>query len=170
MLTFKKHMMPAPLEGVPAFRVFAGAACLGTIVNVGARRDIAGPGGMSWQGTSEDGTRFAGTSRPKIVQKLQIHAAAKRAQAAAERSALIERILALYGDSPVEPRTGFRHLFASVGDVGLYLVEGGNMGRAEFRQMIAESQRAGLALDFRVYGRTCTYAGPNVHFEQIGNH
>jgi len=68
-LSFKRHVAP---NGLPAFRVFAGSNCLGTIFNPGA-----GPG-MSWQGVAPDGTRFGATSKPKLAQKLQIHAAAKR--------------------------------------------------------------------------------------------
>ncbi|HEX2554199.1 MAG TPA: hypothetical protein VHL98_10885 [Microvirga sp.] len=75
MLTFKRHIAP---NGLPGFRVFAGAACLGTIFNPGRVNDVGPMNGMAWQGVAPDGTRFGATSRPKLAQKLQIHAAAQR--------------------------------------------------------------------------------------------
>jgi hypothetical protein len=68
MLTFKKHTAP---NGLPGFRVYAGAAVLGTVFN-------PGPPGDSWQAVAPDGTRFGATSKVKIGEKLLAHASAKR--------------------------------------------------------------------------------------------
>ena len=78
MLTFKQIKSgpsgrPAPF---PTFEVKAGAARLGFIVDTGP-----GGEGMRWKGTAADGTRLAATSKAKLVQKIQIHAAATRAAA-----------------------------------------------------------------------------------------
>jgi hypothetical protein len=73
MLTFKKH---TAANGLPGFRVLAGAAVLGTIFN-------PGPPGDPWQGTTPDGTRFGASSKTKIAAKLQEHARAKREAARA---------------------------------------------------------------------------------------
>lgn len=68
MLTFKKHVV----NGLEGFRVLAGANVLGTAFY------WPDEPGMSWRGVAPDGTRFSATSRPKLAQKLQIHAAAIR--------------------------------------------------------------------------------------------
>lgn len=73
MLTFKKHVV----NGLPGWRVLAGANVLGTVFDAGPS-DIRDDRGLPWQGVAPDGTRFGATSRPKLAQKLQIHAAAKR--------------------------------------------------------------------------------------------
>jgi hypothetical protein len=69
MLTFKRTTTD---DGFAGFRVLAGAAELGTISH---RPDLFG---MAWRGIAPDGTTFAATSKPKIAQRLQIHAAARR--------------------------------------------------------------------------------------------
>ena len=74
MLTFKKHVV----NGMPGWRVFAGSNVLGTIFNPGRASGLDGTKGLPWQGVAPDGTRFGATSRPKLAQKLQIHAAARR--------------------------------------------------------------------------------------------
>lgn len=70
MLSFKKHKAENGLEG---FRVWAGANCLGTIF-------YFPDGPMTWRGVSPDGTRFSAPSKPKIAQRLRIHAASSKAQ------------------------------------------------------------------------------------------
>lgn len=72
MLSFKA--MTAP-NGLPGWRVQAGANLLGTIFNPGP----SDSGGMAWAGVAPDGERFGATSKPKIAQKLLIHAAKARA-------------------------------------------------------------------------------------------
>lgn len=69
MLTFKKYIEPT--SGMPGWRVWIGDNLLGTVFNPGP-----GPG-MPWQGVAPDGTRFGERSRPKLAQRLRVHAAAK---------------------------------------------------------------------------------------------
>jgi hypothetical protein len=71
MLTFKAKQAP---NGLPGWRVSAGANVLGTVFNPGP----SDASGMSWHGVAPDGTRFAATSRPKLAQKLLIHSAAAK--------------------------------------------------------------------------------------------
>jgi hypothetical protein len=71
MLSFKAITAP---NGLPGWRVSAGANVLGTVFNPGPSE----MSGMSWHGVAPDGKRFAATSRPKLAQKLLIHASADR--------------------------------------------------------------------------------------------
>lgn len=63
MITLKKYVAP---NGLPGFRVLAGANPLGTIFH---------PDDYEWAGVAPDGTRFTARSKPKIIQRLRIHAA-----------------------------------------------------------------------------------------------
>ena len=73
MSLFTFRQMEAP-NGLPGFRVWCGAAVLGTAFNLGPR-DTTGDG---WAGVTPDGTRFTAASRQKLADKLAGHG--KRAQ------------------------------------------------------------------------------------------
>lgn len=66
MLTFKSMVAP---NGMPGWRVSAGANVLGTIFNPGP--SLTNPN--SWFGVTPDGTRFEAASKPKIADKLLRH-------------------------------------------------------------------------------------------------
>ncbi len=67
MLTFRKTDTAAPW---PAWRVFAGANCLGTVVDA-----IDAEAGMRWRAVAPDGTRFSARSKATAAHRLRIHAA-----------------------------------------------------------------------------------------------
>lgn len=67
MISYRKHKAE---NGLAGFRVWAGDNCLGTIF-------YFPDGPMTWKGVAPDGTRFADASKPKITQRLRIHAAQK---------------------------------------------------------------------------------------------
>jgi hypothetical protein len=69
MITYKKYNAE---NGLAGFRLFAGDNCLGTIF-------YFPDGPMTWKGVAPDGTRFAAPSKPKITQRLRVHAAARPA-------------------------------------------------------------------------------------------
>jgi hypothetical protein len=71
MLTFKSFTAP---NGLPGWHVLAGTNVLGSVFNPGP----SDTSGMAWHGVAADGTRFQATSKPKLAQKLLIHAAADR--------------------------------------------------------------------------------------------
>lgn len=64
MITYKKHVV----DGLHGFRVLAGDNVLGTIF-------YFPDGPMTWKAVAPDGTRFSEASKPKITQRLRIHAA-----------------------------------------------------------------------------------------------
>ena len=87
-----------------------------------------------------------------------------------ERSELIDRI---YLDVKLRPVAdgSFKHLIGIDGrNNGFFLANNSRMivDCDTFREIVAEAKEAGVNPRWFIYGRLCTYCGPNMEFMQIG--